>query len=324
MAGHDILFLKLDWISLTFLLLCCINRDYISLGLIGKGSIGAVEKVVHRHHSVISHGIVEEEDETGEGGVCGGLFNNCCGSMASNHEEREKKGPCWGDFFSKLCYSQRRSIKGDAFQSSTTDRTVDNSNKNDASTKVTQLNGSSNGGEGSIVSESSAFSAPSTPTMPHDEPRSDHSSEIPRSGSQHDIIPLFSYHPFNSTQHHNAHQHPLRRYALKSIKLERTTKKGPSSKKREAISSTDEAELRNEISILRSLDHPHIVHIIETYEYENRIYMVIDLCENGDLYVLDPYSEGEARGIMRQLLRAVSYMHHRGIVHRDLKVRRTL
>jgi len=58
---------------------------------------------------------------------------------------------------------------------------------------------------------------------------------------------------------------------------------------------------------------------MKRYEYKNMIYMVIDLCENGDLYVLDPYSEGEARDIMRQLLQAVSYMHYRGIVHRDLK-----
>ncbi|EED86868.1 predicted protein, partial [Thalassiosira pseudonana CCMP1335] len=86
-----------------------------------------------------------------------------------------------------------------------------------------------------------------------------------------------------------------------------------------AISSTDEAELRNEISILRALDHPHIVHIIEAYEYKRMIYLVLDLCEGGDLYVLDPYSEVEAKSILRQLFQAVGYMHRRGIVHRDLK-----
>ena len=63
----------------------------------------------------------------------------------------------------------------------------------------------------------------------------------------------------------------------------------------------------------------HAMH--NRYEYKNMIYVVIDLCENGDLYVLDPYSEGEAKTIMSQLLQAISYMHHRGIVHRDLKVR---
>ena len=49
------------------------------------------------------------------------------------------------------------------------------------------------------------------------------------------------------------------------------------------------------------------------------MYLVLDLCEGGDLYVHDPYTEIEARTIVRQLLRAVGYMHRRGIVHRDLK-----
>jgi serine/threonine protein kinase len=107
----------------------------------------------------------------------------------------------------------------------------------------------------------------------------------------------------------------LRRYALKSIRLDRTQQKANGT----AVSTADEAELRNEIAVLRSLDHPHIVHIIETYEYRRSIYLLIDLCEGGDLYVMDPYTEGEARGIMKQLCQAVSYMHRRGVVHRDLK-----
>ena len=100
-------------------------------------------------------------------------------------------------------------------------------------------------------------------------------------------------------------QHTLRRYALKSIRLDRTT---------QGLTSADEAELRNEISILRSLDHPHIVHIIETYDYDRSIYLLIDLCEGGDLYVMDPYAEGEAKSIMGQLVGAVTFMHKRGVV----------
>lgn len=75
------------------------------------------------------------------------------------------------------------------------------------------------------------------------------------------------------------------------------------------------------MALFYSLDFFFLHQYFCSYEYKNMIYMVIDLCENGDLYVLDPYSEGEAKVIMRQLLQAVSYMHHRGIVHRDLKVR---
>lgn len=97
-----------------------------------------------------------------------------------------------------------------------------------------------------------------------------------------------------------------RQYALKSIRLDRT-------------SYGAEAELRNEIDILRSLDHPHIVKSVETYEYRRKIYLVLDLCEGGDLYVLDPYSESEAARIVGQLVGALAFIHRRGIVHRDLK-----
>ena len=108
-----------------------------------------------------------------------------------------------------------------------------------------------------------------------------------------------------------------RKYALKSL-----------------VQPDDDAliELRNEVSILRSLDHPHIAHVVDVYDCTTTtatttrngrkklmMYLVLDLCEGGDLYVHDPYSEVEARTIVRQLLRAVGYMHRRGIVHRDLK-----
>jgi tRNA A-37 threonylcarbamoyl transferase component Bud32 len=106
-----------------------------------------------------------------------------------------------------------------------------------------------------------------------------------------------------------------RKYALKSL-----------------VQPDDDAliELRNEVSILRSLDHPHIAHVVDVYDCTTRkknssknmklmMYLVLDLCEGGDLYVHDPYTEVEARSIVRQLLRSVGYMHRRGIVHRDLK-----
>jgi serine/threonine protein kinase len=43
-------------------------------------------------------------------------------------------------------------------------------------------------------------------------------------------------------------------------------------------------ELMNEIAILQKLDHPHIVKAIETFDYRNRLYLVLELCSGGDLY----------------------------------------
>ena len=65
-------------------------------------------------------------------------------------------------------------------------------------------------------------------------------------------------------------------YAMKSIHLSRVT---------------DEnflKELRNEISVLRTLDHPHIVKAIETFEHRNQIFIIMELCYGGDLYSRDP------------------------------------
>jgi len=97
-------------------------------------------------------------------------------------------------------------------------------------------------------------------------------------------------------------------YALKSIILDRCSSK----------EFCD--ELKNEVEILKSLDHPNIVRAIETFNYHNRLFIVLELCSGGDLYTRDPYTEEAARKIITSLFKAVAYLHINGIVHRDLKV----
>jgi serine/threonine protein kinase len=96
-------------------------------------------------------------------------------------------------------------------------------------------------------------------------------------------------------------------YAMKSIHLNRIT------------DQVFVEELKNEIEILKQLDHPHIVRPIETFDRRNHLFIVMELCSGGDLYSRDPYTEEEAARIISSILSAVSYMHNRGIVHRDLK-----
>jgi len=80
-------------------------------------------------------------------------------------------------------------------------------------------------------------------------------------------------------------------------------------------------ELKNEIEILKTLDHPHIVRVIETFEHSShrQLFVVMELCSGGDLYVRDPYTEEQAARITAAILNAIAYMHDRGVVHRDLK-----
>ncbi|CAB9524981.1 MAP kinase-activated protein kinase 2 (Fragment) [Seminavis robusta] len=101
-------------------------------------------------------------------------------------------------------------------------------------------------------------------------------------------------------------------YAMKSIHLSRVT------------DQTFVEELRNEVSVLKALDHPHIVRCIETFEHRHQIFIIMESCSGGDLYSRDPYTEDEAARIISSILSAISYMHQRQIIHRDLKYENVL
>jgi serine/threonine protein kinase len=104
----------------------------------------------------------------------------------------------------------------------------------------------------------------------------------------------------------------LIQYAMKSIHLNRVQ------------DSAFLTELRNEIAILKQLDHPHIVRAIETFEHRNQIFIVMELCSGGDLYSRDPYTEEDCARIVSSILSAIAYMHSKNILHRDLKFENVL
>ena len=79
-------------------------------------------------------------------------------------------------------------------------------------------------------------------------------------------------------------------------------------------------ELRNEVAILRTLDHPNIVRVYEIFESKRAIYLVMEYCSGGDLYARIPYTEDQVAKIMTKLLSAVVYIHKHKIIHRDIKM----
>merc|ERR1712224_317496 len=84
-----------------------------------------------------------------------------------------------------------------------------------------------------------------------------------------------------------------------------------------------EDSLENEIRVLRRLDHPNVVKLLEAYESKSSVYLVMELVTGGELFdrIVEKgsYTEKDAADLIKQVLSAVAYMHSSGVVHRDLK-----
>ena len=94
---------------------------------------------------------------------------------------------------------------------------------------------------------------------------------------------------------------------------------------KEKMRTSDESgsELKNEIEILKKLDHPNIMKIYEFYEDNQNIYLINEYCGGGDVANLhDTYGifpEFLLKFIMSQVFLAVSFLHSNKVVHGDIK-----
>ncbi|KAG7994790.1 hypothetical protein I3843_01G076100 [Carya illinoinensis] len=84
-------------------------------------------------------------------------------------------------------------------------------------------------------------------------------------------------------------------------------------------------DVRREVKILKGLSgHKHLVKFHDACEDTNNVYMVMELCEGGELLdrILSRggrYAEEDAKFIVVQILSVVAFCHLQGVVHRDLK-----
>ena len=82
--------------------------------------------------------------------------------------------------------------------------------------------------------------------------------------------------------------------------------------------------LVDEIQILKKLEHPNIMKIFEYFNDSNNIYIVSELCDQGDLLgkmrKLGSMSEVVVKFLMDQILNAISYLHDNRVFHGDIKL----
>ncbi|CAH8264681.1 unnamed protein product [Arabidopsis lyrata] len=97
--------------------------------------------------------------------------------------------------------------------------------------------------------------------------------------------------------------------------------------KEKIVKSGMAGHIKREISILRRVRHPYIVHLLEVMATKTKIYIVMEYVRGGELYntvARGRLREGTARRYFQQLISAVAFCHSRGVYHRDLKLENLL
>jgi len=102
-----------------------------------------------------------------------------------------------------------------------------------------------------------------------------------------------------------------RQYAVKSFR-------------KAGLSAKALKDLRSEVEIFLSLDHPHVARLEMVYDTEEVLHLVMEYMAGGELHSRlsesKQYTEEVAAETSHQMLLAVAYLHAHKIAHRDLKL----
>lgn len=81
--------------------------------------------------------------------------------------------------------------------------------------------------------------------------------------------------------------------------------------------------LQQEIAVLKSVSHPNVLCLKDTFNESDGVYLVLELAAEGELFnwivTKQKLTEDETRKVFIQLFQGTKYLHERNIVHRDIK-----
>lgn len=94
--------------------------------------------------------------------------------------------------------------------------------------------------------------------------------------------------------------------------------------KKKLKTAVDIEDVRREVEIMKHMPkHPNIVSLKDTYEDDNAVHIVMELCEGGELFdrivARGHYTERAAAVVMKTIVEVVQVCHQHGVMHRDLK-----